>query len=167
LGTRRKNLMANSMDDLGRTGVKFDKYKNRLDLLPTDALREIALAFTYGAHKYEDRNWERGVNHGQLYRATLNHLMAWHERDEFDDETSLPHLAHAGACILMLLSIHLRGAGNDDRPAKPERTLANNTDIAKLHRAAERARDEQRKRERVENDSITFAIGGATSGAGV
>ena len=66
--------MANSMDDLGKIGVKFDKFKNRLDLLPTDALREIALAFTYGAHKYEDRNWERGVNHSQLYRAALNHL---------------------------------------------------------------------------------------------
>jgi len=158
--------MANSMDDLGKTGVKFDKFKNRLDLLPTDALREIALAFTYGAHKYEDRNWERGVNHSQLYRATLNHLMAWHERDEFDDETSLPHLAHAGACILMLLSIHLRGAGNDDRPSQPDRTLDSNISIAELHRAAERARDEQRTRERNVADSITFASG-ETSGHGV
>lgn len=158
--------MANSMDDLGKTGVKFDKFKNRLDLLPTDALREIALAFTYGAHKYEDRNWERGVNHSQLYRATLNHLMAWHERDEFDDETSLPHLAHAGACILMLLSIHLRGAGNDDRPSQPDRRLDSNTSIAELHRAAERARDEQRTRERNVADSITFASG-ETSGHGV
>ena len=160
--------MANSMDDLGKTGVKYDKFKNRLDLLPTDALREIALAFTYGAHKYEDRNWERGVNHGQLYRATLNHLMAWHERDEFDDETSLPHLAHAGACILMLLSIHLRGAGNDDRPNQPQRVLESRTSIAELHRAAERARDEQRKRERDNRaDAITFDGSGATSGHGV
>jgi len=154
------------MDDLGKIGVKFDRFKNRLDLLPTDALREIALAFTYGAHKYEDRNWERGVNHSQLYRAALNHLMAWHERDEFDDETSLPHLAHAGACILMLLSIHLRGAGNDDRPSPPDRKLDSNISIAELHRAAERARDEQRTRERNVADSITFASG-ETSGHGV
>tara|TARA_R100001440_G_scaffold12409_1_gene21822 strand:- start:3941 stop:4429 length:489 start_codon:yes stop_codon:yes gene_type:complete len=162
--------MANSIRDLGKTGVKYDKFKNRLDLLPTDALREVALAFTYGAHKYSDRNWERGVNHSQLYRAALNHLMAWHERDDFDDETALPHLAHAGACILMLLSIHLRGVGNDDRPPAQRRALGNGTDIAKLHRAAERARDEQSKREGVganEARDITLHASSEVSGVGV
>jgi hypothetical protein len=39
---------------------KLDSEKNRLFLLPPDALEEIGAVMTMGAEKYSDRNWERG-----------------------------------------------------------------------------------------------------------
>ena len=95
-------------------GVKNDQGKERWDLMPFDALREIAKVFTQGAKKYSDRNWENGLDYSRPYSALQRHLSAWWEdREENDAEWGLSHLAHAGCCLLMLLSYQLRNRNKD------------------------------------------------------
>lgn len=103
-------------------GTKHDGEKNRLDLLPTKALAEVAKVLTFGANKYEAYNWLKGISYSRLYAASQRHLTAWWEGEDQDPETSLSHLAHASCCILFLLTYTLlklpRYKTLDDRPSQ-------------------------------------------------
>lgn len=103
------------MNDDELTGVKFDGGKARMDLVPWDGLDEIAHVLTFGADKYADRNY-RGLHWSRIFAACMRHLTAWWLRRGSDPETGRSHLAHAGACVLMLLDNELGDYGEDDRP---------------------------------------------------
>ena len=97
-------------------GKKFDDGKLPYDLLPSDAVEEIVKVLQFGATKYGERNWEKGMKWNRPFAALMRHMWAWWRREEKDPETGLSHLAHAGCCILFLLSYTLRGVGEDNRP---------------------------------------------------
>lgn len=99
-----------------KKGIKFDTEKNRVDLLPVDALEAISEVLTYGANKYADRNWEKGMAWSRVYGALLRHLWAWFRGEEKDPESGHHHLHHVGCCVLFLISYNLRKVGEDDRP---------------------------------------------------
>ena len=111
-------------------GVKTDDGKERWDLLPWDALKEIVRVMTANVKpqgKYEPHNWAKGLSYSRLFAATQRHLTAWYGGETLDPDTGLHHLAHAGCNILFLLAYHVRGfAGDqvlrdqfDDRPEGP------------------------------------------------
>jgi hypothetical protein len=103
-------------------GKKNDGGKPRWDLLPWDAVEQIVLVLTFGATKYEDRNWEAGIRYGRVFAAIVRHMWTWFMakvtgNSDKDPETGFSHLAHAGCGILFLLSYELRGVSKfDDRP---------------------------------------------------
>ncbi|WP_454627712.1 dATP/dGTP diphosphohydrolase domain-containing protein [Bradyrhizobium cenepequi] len=100
-----------------REGFKADAGKNSFTYLPFDALGAINKVLIFGAKKYADRNWEKGMNWTRPWDACIRHLEAWMRREEGDPETGMSHLWHAGCCILFLIAYELRGVGTDDRPA--------------------------------------------------
>ena len=95
--------------------VKHDAEKVRLELLPFTAMFAIGDAFTYGARKYADHNYRKGMRWSRLLGASLRHLAAWGAGEDLDPESGLHHLAHAGACVMMLLDAQLLKLGEDDR----------------------------------------------------
>lgn len=97
---------------------KFDDQKNRLELLPPFALEEIAKGFTFGAKKYDAFNYVSGdgLAYSRIYGALLRHLSAWYRGEELDPESGLPHLTHAGCCLMMLMETIQAHPDNDDRP---------------------------------------------------
>lgn len=105
--------------DKEHEGLKYDGEKLRLDLLPCDALLDIAAVLNYGANKYSARNWEKGLVWHRPYAACLRHLFAWWSGETYDQETGLNHLAHAACNLLFLLhySNHSAFSELDDRPS--------------------------------------------------
>ena len=98
-------------------GAKYDEGKLRYDLLPVDAEEELVRVLTFGASKYADRNWEKGINYSRVYGAARRHLKEFWRGVDKDEETGLEHLAHAMCCCMFLLSYQLRGMKEfDDRP---------------------------------------------------
>lgn len=95
------------------TGTKHDDDKVRMELLPPDSLWLVASAFTFGAQKYAAFNWAKGIARGRLCGALLRHVFARMRGERNDPESGLPHLAHAGCCLLMWLSHDLRNLGDD------------------------------------------------------
>ena len=93
--------------------------KPRPELLPPDALLCVAAVLTHGAAKHGDRGWEDGRPHGEDYGAMQRHLLAHWGGVNLDEGSGLPHLAHAVARGLILLSACLNGQGRDDRPNPP------------------------------------------------
>ena len=90
-----------------KEGAKHDEGKTRLELLPPKALDEIGKVLTFGAQKYEARNWEKGIKYGRVYGALLRHLFKFWRGIKYDEETGIHHLAHAGCCLLFLLHYDL------------------------------------------------------------
>ena len=89
--------------------------KPRLELVPWAAISDIAEVLTFGAAKYDANNWCRGARWGRYFAALLRHLFAWWRGEEFDPETGLSHLAHAGCCLMFLMEYQRNGWGTDDR----------------------------------------------------
>jgi hypothetical protein len=111
----RKAAKASGRDN---TAFHFDEGKSRVDVLPTEALEAIGVVFGYGAAKYGEWNWAQHADEwdwNQLYASALRHLFAWQRGEDLDPESNLPHLAHAGCNILMLMQLIMAGLGNDDR----------------------------------------------------
>ena len=106
--------------DKNGEGKKFDEGKIRFELLPPEALSQVAQVFTDGAKKYGDRNWEKGILWSRLLGATLRHLFSWSSGTTNDQESGHNLLAHACASLLMLLEYHNTHKKLDDRGYKNE-----------------------------------------------
>lgn len=110
-------------------GHKDDADKARLDLIAPEFLFAIAQVLAFGAKKYADRNWEKGMHWSRPFSAAQRHLWAWWggkepvTRENFlfgtlDTETGFSHLWHAACCLLFLVAYEQRKHLHvfDDRP---------------------------------------------------
>lgn len=95
--------------------ARFDDGKPRVELVPTVLIEEAAKVFTFGAIKYNSHNWTKGLPWLQPYASAMRHLMAWHQGEDLDKESGLPHLAHAIVNLAMLLHYDRYGIGKDNR----------------------------------------------------
>jgi hypothetical protein len=84
-------------------GRKFDGGKLMYGLLPPLALEETVKVLTFGAQKYEPDNWQFVPDSKRRYFDALQrHLWAWKQSEQIDQESGLPHLAHAMCCLMFL-----------------------------------------------------------------
>jgi len=97
-------------------GKRFDEGKERVDLIPPDAMMCIGKVMGYGATKYYDssiprpeQNWQRGQKLSKVVGPLLRHLYKYLMGYDLDSESGLPHLAHVAANAIFLLTYHLRG----------------------------------------------------------
>jgi hypothetical protein len=125
----------------GQKAVKAERH----DLIPTKGVAAIARVFGFGAEKYDDHNWRLRYEWSKSIASIGRHFGAFRDGEtldlcgdgcEFLNETGertcrnhsgLPHLAHAGFHVLVLLTwLEEDGEGienpMDDRwPAAMER----------------------------------------------
>ena len=105
-----------SLDATTERGIKHDTSKLRFDLIPPSSLEELVSVYTFGAEKYEPRNWERGIEYSRIYAAVQRHLSAYWRGQDLDEESALPHLAHAAWGLFALLEYQRTHPELDDRP---------------------------------------------------
>lgn len=108
----------------GQKGVKPERHS----LMPRPGLDAIARVFGFGATKYDSHNWRKGYEWSKSYDALVRHVTAFWDGETLDPESGLPHLAHAGFHILVLLTwLEEQGEGSvfDDRyrPEPPAWTV--------------------------------------------
>lgn len=96
-------------------GIKDNRGKTPLNLLPSQPLIAIAEVLAFGARKYKPHNYRLGLSWSETYASAQRHLLAWNDGQDIDPETGLSHLAHAGCQIIFLLEYLATGAGTDDR----------------------------------------------------
>lgn len=90
-------------------GTKFDGGKARYDLIPPEALDELAHLYAFGASKYADRNWEKGINYSRVFAALMRHAWAWWRGERIDPETGLSHMASVAWNAFALFTYDKRG----------------------------------------------------------
>jgi hypothetical protein len=98
--------------------------KPRLSLIPPAGLVYEALALQNGAIKYGAFNWREKKVQALIYvDACMRHLASWLDGEELASDSGIPHLAHAKACLGILIDAKETGNLIDDRP-KPGVTAA-------------------------------------------
>lgn len=96
---------------------KFDSTKVRVDLLPIDPMMQVANVFGFGAKKYFANSYRQGetVAWSRTYGSILRHLFAFWQGEDTDPESGLPHLAHAGTQLFILMEHTAHNKDKDDR----------------------------------------------------
>lgn len=86
--------------------------------LPLEGLAAGAAALEYGAQKYSDRNWEKGLPWQQMIDSLKRHIDDFERGRDYDngsDGSGMHHVCMIMAGALMLSSSVIRGIGTDDR----------------------------------------------------
>ena len=103
LGTNPKDLL----------GLK----KVPLSFIPPASLVYQGLAMWDGAKKYEPYNWRDNKVVAMIYiDACMRHIMAWVDGEENAQDSGVPHLGHALACLGILADAKETGNLVDNRP---------------------------------------------------
>jgi len=93
--------------------------KAPMHLIPAGPMVDVAEAMRNGASKYGPYNWREIGVQGSIYvSATKRHIDAWFDsREENAEDSDVHHLAHAAACLLILMDSQQIGMLKDDRPS--------------------------------------------------
>lgn len=101
----------------GEKGVKPERH----DLVPTEALAEVARVYGHGAAKYAAHNWRRGYEWSKSYAAAQRHLQAFWSGEDRDPELGTLHLGNAIFHLMALIVFIEDHPEFDDRyKGKPE-----------------------------------------------
>jgi hypothetical protein len=96
-------------------GLKFDNGKAPLHLLNQEALLLTAQVFGFGAQKYAKHNWRKGINLTRILDSVMRHCIELQLGNDIDEESGLPHAAHAIAGLMMFMGINKDSPEFDDR----------------------------------------------------
>jgi hypothetical protein len=105
-------------------GKRYSKGKPRYDLIPAEFIQALAVHYMEGVKKYDDRNWERGMDWGECYRALQSHANKWMTGETWDEDPSMPgykahHMIAVAWNAIALYIYQMRGIGNDNRHIVP------------------------------------------------
>jgi len=93
--------------------------KPAVNLVPPASVIQTSRAMQNGADKYGAYNWRENDVLATIYiGAALRHLYSWYDGEECAEDSGVPHLAHASACIAILLDAQAGGNLIDDRPLR-------------------------------------------------
>lgn len=98
------------------SGARFNSGKPDYSLIPMWTLQAEAQVWAHGKQKYAAWNWAKGMPWSVPFACAMRHLAAWQSGQDIDEESGLPHLAHA-MCNLRMLTLYAENyLDGDDRP---------------------------------------------------
>lgn len=106
----------NTMEEKITNEAKDTKGKTRLELVLPSTIEWLGRIRTYGVQKYKDPdNWKK-VPKDQYVGAAMRHFEKYRKGEYLDDESGMPHLAHAMCNLMFLLDME-----DDERTVQPIR----------------------------------------------
>lgn len=105
------------VNDLENPKDRVGIHKPPLHLIPPAAELLESAVMALGAKKYGAFNWRTANVKASVYvAAARRHLLQWFDGEDIDAESGVSHLAHARACLGILLDAAAIGRLIDDRP---------------------------------------------------
>ena len=99
-------------------GKKTDFGKPGVGLIDTEALIQLARVLDFGKNKYAAHNWRKGIEWQRIIDSLLRHTLAFNNGENNDDESGLPHIAHAMCNCMFLLNYAINHPELDNRYKK-------------------------------------------------
>lgn len=84
-------------------GDRFNTGKLKWSLVSWRALAPMVQVLMFGAEKYDDHNWKKGLKFTEVTESLQRHLNAFIEGEDNDPESKLSHVGHI-LCNAMFLS---------------------------------------------------------------
>lgn len=94
--------------------TKFDSEKAPLALIDPRFTEEIARVCATGEKKYGKANWQ-GLQVERLLSAVKRHILEMEKSNDIDEESGLPHAAHAASGLMFINWIIRNRPEQDDR----------------------------------------------------
>lgn len=108
------DAMADTKPTNPKDAIGADKMP--LHLWPTTATAMGCIGLLDGMLKYGRQNWrDAGVRASIYVDACRRHLDAWYEGEECAPDNGVPHLAHALACLAIIIDAEAADKLVDDR----------------------------------------------------
>ena len=108
----------NLVADKEEKGLRFNEGKLRYDLVHPLAHEGMVGVLTFGAKKYSERNWEKGMKWSNVISSMKRHIAAIEKGEDYDPESGILHVDHV-ACNAHFLSAYYRNyPQGDDRPIR-------------------------------------------------
>ena len=89
--------------DISRSALRYNDGKLRWSLVDFDALEDMVKVLEFGAKKYADNNWKKGLKTPEIFESMMRHMTAYIRGEDIDPESGLPHTGHI-LCNAMFLS---------------------------------------------------------------
>lgn len=83
--------------------ARFNVGKLRWSLLEYSSLESLVRVLEFGAQKYDDENWKKGMKFTQVFNSLMRHLISWRKGEDVDSESGENHLSHVMANAMFLL----------------------------------------------------------------
>jgi hypothetical protein len=103
--------------------------------VPLEALAAGAASLEYGALKYSNRNWEKGLPWQQMIDSLKRHIDDFERGKDYDDGedgSGLPQICMIMASAMMLTASVMRNIGEDDRLPPIDASAMTAKDCAKI-----------------------------------
>jgi hypothetical protein len=127
--------MSNSKHPASKTGALREALGvPYLRQVPLEAIAAGAASLEYGAKKYADRNWEKGLPWQQMIDSLKRHVDDFERRRDYDDSpdgSDLHQVCMIMASAMMLSASVIRGIGEDDRLPAPSENAFTAKECAK------------------------------------
>jgi hypothetical protein len=112
-------------------GKRFNKGKTKMELTPPEWEWALADVTTQGSKKYDERNWEQGMDWSIMIGCMKRHINKFlagerYDGKQFDLEagtTGCHHLAMVAWNALALMSYDVREIGTNDLPPEVQLEL--------------------------------------------
>ena len=98
-----------------KLGDRFNEGKPRWSLVPQSALIPMVRVLEFGAKKYGDYNWVKGLSIRETCESLKRHLDAFMEGEDDDPESKLSHIGHIQCNALFLSWMMENRKDLDDR----------------------------------------------------
>ena len=96
-------------------GIRLNDNKPKWSLVPQSALLPMVEVLEFGASKYGEFNWAKGLSVKEICESLKRHLDAFMEGEDYDKESLLSHIGHIQCNALFLSWMMQNRADLDDR----------------------------------------------------
>ena len=96
-------------------GDRFNEGKPKWSLVPQSSLIPMVRVLEFGAKKYGDYNWTKGLSIRETCESLKRHLDAFMEGEDKDNESGLSHIGHIQCNALFLSWMMENRKDLDDR----------------------------------------------------
>lgn len=86
-----------------KLGTRENEGKLKWSLVSWKALEPMVRVLMFGARKYDDHNWKKGLKYTEICESLQRHMIAFLDGEDNDKESKLSHVGHI-LCNAMFLS---------------------------------------------------------------
>lgn len=83
--------------------LRYNSDKRKWALVDFDSLEDMVKVLEFGAKKYAEHNWKKGLKTHEIFESMMRHMVAYMNGEDNDSESGLPHTGHI-MCNAMFLS---------------------------------------------------------------
>lgn len=96
-------------------GIRENEGKLKWSLVSWKALEPMVRVLMFGASKYDNHNWKRGLKYTETCESLQRHMNSFLEGEDDDKESKLSHVAHILCNAMFLSYMYLFRKDMDDR----------------------------------------------------